>query len=572
MNIKQLSIFILIAITCFQVAHAQTENTIHGPSDGFAILPYGKEKNIVRDSSLLLSKKYNAAKLFEKDLPKKAKSQFQFLAFFINQSVATNIFPQSSIFNGQLVGRLFGQNSSTTSDSIKSMYTEQRLLPFFIYQPNLFNGRAILRASFEIDWTWGDQAYGLSGNKGSAINADQVNIQTQNIELELIPFKDWYVNIGLQRLFDTPYNPYRTMADKMLSTGYRLGYWGTDAVGISVRYDADYYRFKGGMYKLYENETQLEDDVTLFELTGEKSVSKTWNVGASAYYMNDRGKSNGGVSIYKEGLSSLLAAANGTYVFKIGNDYRADVLWLGTFFSHNTDYWLDRYSVSGFFNYNLGKVERGFNTGLWTKAASIGGFCANLRAGYRYGQTQDDQFNIDLIYSSGDADTLADQKYSGVITSNSWGMPGAIFVNSGSYLVLPHANVVNRFTPLVSDYSNMGYGMSVGILNVSKGIIPNKLIAKVGAVYAMSNVTPYGGSKDLATEFNAMLKYNLGPFMSVEIHGAYAILGDFYKSNDATHGWDINGDNLEVNGVIQNHTAKPVNPWTAFLVLKWLMF
>ena len=116
--------------------------------------------------------------LFSQDLPynTRANKEFQFLAFFINQGVNTNMYPKSSLFNGQLVGRLFGPNSSTTSDSLTSNYFEQRLLPFFIYQPKLFNGKAILRASFEIDWTWGDQSYGISGNKGAGLNADNVNI------------------------------------------------------------------------------------------------------------------------------------------------------------------------------------------------------------------------------------------------------------------------------------------------------------------------------------------------------------------------------------------------------------
>ncbi len=120
--------------------------------------------------------------------------------------------------------------------------------------------------AFEIDWTWGDVSYGAGGNFGSAISADQVNLQTQNVELELIPFKNFTINLGLQRLYDTPYNPYRTFASTMLKTGYRLMYWGTDGVGVSVRYDWDYHRIKGGYYQLYENNVHQNDDVTLWEL------------------------------------------------------------------------------------------------------------------------------------------------------------------------------------------------------------------------------------------------------------------------------------------------------------------
>ncbi|NLI87957.1 MAG: hypothetical protein GX439_06895, partial [Bacteroidales bacterium] len=183
---------------------------------------------------------------FRGEIPEKANKEFQFMAFFINQGVTSNIYAQNDFLKGQVVGRLFGGNTTRTSDSLTSAYLEQRIIPFFIYQPKLFNGKATLRASFEIDWTWGDVSYGTGGNFGSAVSGDQVNLQTQNIELELNPAKGWAINLGLQRMFDSPYNPYKAAVDKMGVTGYRLAYWGTDAVGVSVRKDWDYSRAKVG--------------------------------------------------------------------------------------------------------------------------------------------------------------------------------------------------------------------------------------------------------------------------------------------------------------------------------------
>ena len=234
---------------------------------------------------------------FTKEIPEKANKELQFLAFFINQAVSSNIYPENDFLKGQTVGRLFGGNTTTTSNERMSAYVEQRIIPFFIYKPNLFNGKAILRAAFEIDWTWGDVAYGVGGNFGGGFSADQVNLQTQNLEVELNPAKGYYINLGLQRIFDTPYNPYTTLFDKMTQTGYRLAYFGTDGVGVSFRKDWDFSRIKAGYYKLYENYVQLDDDVTLMELNGEKDVSRAWKVGGSAYYLRDRGSGAGGVSI-----------------------------------------------------------------------------------------------------------------------------------------------------------------------------------------------------------------------------------------------------------------------------------
>lgn len=501
--------------------------------------------------------------IFKKDIPYSAGEHktLQFFAYFINQFVSSNMYPESSLYNGQLVGRLFGTNSSTTSDTKTSYYAEQRLIPFFVLTPKLFNGKALLRASFEIDWTWGDQAYGTGGNKGSGLSADQVNIQTQNIEIELIPHKGWAVNLGLQRLYDTPFNPYRTFFEKMTYTSYRLAYWGSDAVGVSVRRNSDLTRTKLGYYKLYENLTETNDDVTLLEAVFRHKLPKHWNIGASVYAISDHAKNTGGVSVYGQGLTSTLVTMNGGYQFDFGtNDYTANILWLGTFFSRNPDFIMDRVQFSGFFNYNLGKVDVAQEP--WADGVDISGFGLNARAAYRYGQTVNDYFSVDYVYSTGDTDGITDSKYSGVITGNTWGLPSSIFISSGAYLLFPHGNVVNRFTPAVSDLSNMGYGLNAFTVNAHHDVIPNKLNVKVGAAQGFSNVIPQGGGANIGTEINAAIKYNLGVYMSVELHAANMWLGDFYDSNDDTYSSDINGSYIE----------RPPSPWTAFLVYKWLIF
>lgn len=501
---------------------------------------------------------------FSREIPEKADKELQFFAYFINQGVTSNMYARNEFLKGQVVGRLFGANTTSTSDSLTSMYFEQRIIPFFIYQPKLFNGKALLRASFEIDWTWGDAAYGVGGNMGGGISADQVNIQTQNIEIELNPAKGWFINLGLQRLFDTPYNPYRTLFDKMTNTGYRLAYWGTDGVGLSVRKDWDFARMKAGYYQLYENNIEVNDDVALWEVAGEKDITRTWKWGASAWYLRDRASGKGGVSILGQGLNSLLASYNGTYFFRYGTvPYKADIVWLGTFFGRNTDHWFDPWMVTGFVNVNLGKSDTlQANLKKYVKAHDIMGVAANLRTSYRYGQTLADAVTLDLWFTSGDGNGLKDGKYTGVITGNQWASPGAIPISSGAYILMPHGNVVNRYTPLIADISNMGYGLTAATLSYSRGIIPNRFNAKAGAAVAFSGVEPKSGGYFMGAELNGSLVYNFGPFMSLELHGAYVSLGDFYKSSENTHGSAING----------GLSHKPINPWTAFLVFKWLMF
>ncbi len=486
--------------------------------------------------------------------PKKPVKEFQFLAYYINQAVMNNVYAKNELLKGQTVGRLFGGN--TTSTGQESFYFEQRLIPFMIYQPKLLNGKALLRMSFEIDWTWGDASYGTGGNFGSAISADQVNLQTQNIELELKPFSRFTINLGLQRLFDTPYNPYRTFFSTMTKSAYRLMYWGTDAVGISARYDWEFSRLKAGYYQLYENNPNQNDDVTLWEAQYEFDVTPNWRQGVAAYYVYDRANGEGGVSILGEGLNSNLANYNGVYRFPLeGKPYRADIFWLGTHWNYNAEFTDGRYSVNGFIMSNLGVVNT-LSGSDYSKKADILGVAANMRLGYKYGATTFDNVEADFIFASGDGDDLSDGSYSGVITGNTWGSPASIFISSGAYLLYPHGNVVNRFISAISDLSNAGYGQIGAVINFSKSFIPNRLNGKIGVAAANSVVSPRAGGNFMGWEINGMLSFVPAVFMNVELHAAYLSFGNYY-------------DSPEVNG---NVNERPKNPYTLFAVFKWLMF
>jgi hypothetical protein len=506
-----------------------------------------------------------STRYFDTQIPKKADKELQFFAFFINQGVSSNIFPTNEFLRGQVVGRLYGRNTATSSDTASSYYVEQRIIPFFIYTPKLFQGKATLRASFEIDWTWGDVAYGTGGNLGAAISADQVNIQTQNVQIEYRPWKNWFINLGLMRMFDSPFDVYRTTFDKMANSAYRLSYWGTDAAGISILNTYDFSRYKMSWFKFYENDIYRDDDVDMFEFYADYDINPRWKWGFSGHYVRDRASGKGGVSILGQGLNSLLAEYNGTFKFRFGNNpYQADIYWIGSYFSRNIDMMQDTWFASGFFNYNFGSARtRLQGNDTYTRAATIGGFGANLRAGYRYGQTTDDHFKVDGIFTTGDENGITDQRYSGVLTGNTWGSPAAIFISSGAYLLLPHANVVNRFMPIVADISNIGYGLNAWTYTLSKGFIPHKLIGKIGGAFAWSNAAPIGGTPYMGRESNFSLVYNLGPFMSVELHGAKVWLGGFFDSADDRYGSPVNGG---LPG------QRPVDPWTVFALFKWLMF
>src|SRR5579862_611299 len=120
--------------------------------------------------------------------------QFKFLAYFFTRGEITNVAPQNDLLQGRVVGRLFGTNTTTTGGT--GYLAEQRLIPFFQFEPKVLDRFARLRASFEINWTWGDDSYGVGANFGGAFSGREINLETQNVEVEFRLHKGWYLNLG----------------------------------------------------------------------------------------------------------------------------------------------------------------------------------------------------------------------------------------------------------------------------------------------------------------------------------------------------------------------------------------
>ncbi|NQZ77649.1 MAG: hypothetical protein HRT61_16335, partial [Ekhidna sp.] len=306
------------------------------------------------------------------------------------------------------------------------------------------------------------------------------------------------------------------------------------------------------------NNVQDKDDVIMYELNYSRHLTPLFNLGVSANYVYDRANGEGGPSILGQGLNSTLVDYNGGFRFSGLGSYQADIGWLGTYFHYNEDVMLDNWIVTGFLNYNFGSVREETDVaGTYEKAVSVSGLGANLRTAYRHGQTENDLVSVDLIYSTGDENGISDEKYNGVITGNTWGTPAGVFISSGSYILFPHGNVVNRFNAAVTDIANLGYGLQGGTFNLSKDFIPHRLNAKLGFAHARSGYEPRRGGRTIGTEINGKVSYSFGPFMNLELHAAHMWLGDFYDSQQVR---------------AEDISSKPVDPWVAFLAFKWLMF
>lgn len=495
----------------------------------------------------------------EERVKEAAPKELQFIGYFFNRSSLTNITPTNELLQGQVIGRLFGPNSTTTLKR-QSLYTEQRFVPLFVYKPSILDGYATFRSLFKIDFTWGDQSYGAGNNRGGGLSGGQVNLQTlmANVELKE-PGGNWNAVIGLQRIFDNVRDPNVNTLTLAQTSGYKLSFWGTQGVGITTYgkiTPATLAKF--GVYQLWENEISRDDDVILAMMDIEHKFLPLLEVGADVWLLHDKAKGAGGIGgSLSQGMTSNLTDYNGTIRLHFPSNvskYNASVAWVGTHAAWNRDFlagrfWLDAYAIT-----NLGVID---TIGVTTKKGAdiSGGLALNAQAAYKYGMTANDKISAEIQYTSGDKNNASDGKISTILTGNVWGSPVGIYSSHKAFLLFPDPQVVNRYYSAVHDISNMGYGVTGLFLNLYKDIIPNKFNGKIGIATAYSMVAPPGGKTDIGTEFNAEFRYNLKVFLTLSVSGAYLKLGDFYKSP-----------------VTSNTGLKPTNPWVCFTTLNWLMF
>jgi hypothetical protein len=503
---------------------------------------------------------YFSTSLFAQDdnrLKDPAPKEFQFIGYSFTRATGSNVTPTNDILQGQVIGRLFGQNSTNTVPQT-SVYAEQRFVPFFVYKPSILDGYATFRALFKIDYTWGDQAYGVGNNRGGAINGGQVNLQTLLANVDIRPEgSNWNTVIGMQRLFDNVRDPNVNTLQTAQTSGYKLSFWGTQAVGVSLFYDlSPVTKSRFSYFQLWENEISKNDDVTLWMLDVESRVQPLLELGGSLWYVWDRGKNAGGISVLGQGLTSALADYNGAARIKFpgtNQKYEANIGWVGGHAAYNRDFLEGRIWADGFIIANIGTID---TVGSATqKAADIFGVSANASVSYKYGKTSNDKISLEALYTSGDKNGVSDGTVNSVITGNVYGSPVGIYSSHRALILFPDPQVVNRYYSVVHDISNMGLGVTAAFLNFQKDLIPNKFSGKLGFATALSNVKPSGGASYMGTEVNVEFKYNLKVFLTLGVNAGYCALGDFFNAPSVTYS-----------------NTRPKDPWVFFTTLSWLMF
>jgi hypothetical protein len=256
----------------------------------------------------------------------------------------------------------------------------------------------------------------------------------------------------------------------------------------------------------------------------------------------------------------------GGFRFPLGNSvYNAHVVWLSLDLSYNPEFTVGRWGGSAFVVANLGQIlsapsvplmNSSVAAGPLENAATLAGVTLNGRIGYRFGPTRADRVDAEVMFTSGDGNGIADKVYTGAITGNTWGVPAGLYVSSGAYLLLPHPNIINRTSTAVFDVANLGLGLTSATLNAGYDLVPNVFGAKIGVAAGFSNITPPGGGNFIGFEANAALVWRMRFGFTLEAHGAYLKLGDFYDSPSV---------------VVGGTGGRPRDPFMTMLALKWIV-
>ncbi|MCC7382840.1 MAG: hypothetical protein IT384_13470 [Deltaproteobacteria bacterium] len=497
-------------------------------------------------------------------------SDFKLISYFFVRGSVTNQLGDPAGLKGVSLGPIgIGENvgsGTKVADGTETIYVEQRWIPVLSYSPAFTDGLATLRAQFEIDFMWGQSANQLQHNQGGGFNADQVNIQTKNINAALYPTRNPYklaIVLGAQSVYDSVYDPAINSLFDIVKTGYKLTFLGSDATGVAV-YSRMYGIWKASFLplgaaqpdKATENDSRLAF-AWLATADYAYSIAPGTVVGVSYWRLQDQTK---GAAYAYEGLVKSGPSSTGlppyTGVAHLNLEQpNGSVNYLGANFHHNINFRQSDFGASGFVMLNFGRFESTKEDTQLLPAVDVLGAAANLELMYNWGLTDNDVITLEGLFTTGDSN-LEDDRYTGAFTMNYYGIPGAVWLNHKTLLLFPFTQTVSNYTGAVTDISNQGYGLVTAIASGAWDLIPNKLNLKIGAAYAQSAVTPppaafgIARGRTIGLELNAELKYTIRYLMTVGLHVGYLNVGNFFDANPSV----------------------TTNPWAAFTTFTWYAF
>jgi hypothetical protein len=400
-----------------------------------------------------------------------------------------------------------GSSGIDVDPAATAVGTEQRAGLFATYAPRVLDGRAALHSAFEIDFAWGDAANGVGGNTGGGFGGDQVNLQTRRLSASLRGQQaaaHGRVEVGLQWLGDGAADPSQTRPDALFRQGARGLLFASEAAGIAAyghHSDAWGRRARGrvGWFTLAEQGFTQPDDVWLAVLDGAWSPGWRSELSLHAAYLQDRSGGTGGA--LGIGPTSPLSALMGGPDLDLYDGHPvppdaradADLVWLYGSTGQNAA--LDRGDVG------LHAVAGALLGRLYAPLPhddGVAGWFGDAELRWRWTRGNGSVVALEVLATS--ADDADPDRYTGMITGNSYGIVGALWSTHGTSLLFPDPGAISRSTSVVPDVSNGGEGLRAAATSIGWDAVPNKVTARAGLGAATAADTTW-----LGTELNGGL-------------------------------------------------------------------
>jgi len=402
------------------------------------------------------------------------------------------------------------RTGQTGDEEQTNAYVEQRARVKFEFGTE--NVRAVW--FLESDMLWGDSSGAVARNQGGALSGDSIQIETKNLYLWFkVPDTSVDVTVGLQSQSDD-------------YAGVLYG--GADLAGIYVTGKFEPVTYKLGWAKLYENATNKADDASLYVAQVKFVPAKDISIGLNLDVLqDDTGTNPANTKINPTDDSATTPATwpNANYKLML---YTPGV---------SATFKAGPATLSGFAFYQWGKFE-GFipaNPDVDVRAYGL-----DLRADMNAGPAK--VFFEGLYLSGGDSD----DKYEAPIGLGDYQGTGTGTGGNSSYtrtrmqIMLASWDTINVSQCIVG-CSGGEYGDSLGLqgrglwhiaAGASMDVTPKvKIEGNIGylAAVKLQSGEDSWRDKDIGTEVNAGLSYNIAKGLDVGVYGAYMWLGGFVK-------------------------------------------
>lgn len=383
------------------------------------------------------------------------------------------------------------------------------------------------RFAFEIDSRWGDSAYGTGAQAGAGFNADQINIETKNIQIGFrIPDSSVSGTLGVQTIKD-PYN------------GLIMGW--SDAAGLTVNTalsDASGLTF--GYYRFWQPSAtfkkQSEVDFLRFEYAAK---SDNFSFGVNLHGILDNTGEHGAGALGGDAFGTATGNGYAPFSYNVSTGHESLV--------GSTKYTMNVWMPGVNFNANLGAVTLDgfvvYETGSFNSMTdgvsdvSISSMAAQLSAGTMVGGT-----NLRLLgfYVSGDDSNQSNGvgvKANGFYGPGVYSFAGAWMGLTGLKIAFSDLDATNQDAALIYDPANIMEQQPLGLVALTlTANTPlsdkSRLEAALGMVTSGKNRV-VNGSSQMLTEVNAGYHYTPVAGFDLGAVFAYGVVGDFYKVSSA---------------------------------------